>query len=93
MAYFITAIKLGPGGEEEHITTCSLLRPSDGKTFPRSPAAVVKVIEDQHEDVWVGSPNGRVKVVPVHPSGKPAYVRTEANGVRTDNLLRLPRIP
>lgn len=33
---------------------------------------------------------GWVEVLAVHPAGNPAYVRTHANGVWTDNLLSLP---
>lgn len=90
-SYFITAITMGPGGKAEHITSCSCVNRSSGKTFRWSPKDIAGFIEEKHV-FQVGSPGGSVDVVPVRPTGRNPYIRTEANKTETDNLLRLPYI-
>lgn len=88
---FITAIRMGPGGTEQHITLCLTLEPSLGKTYNLTLASVAKPIAENGHVYKVGSPSGPVDVAAVIVGGKPHHVRTVANGKTTDNLINLPR--
>ena len=45
---------------------------------------------DDKGTAYVGTGTQQVKVMTVHPTGIPAYLRTHADGKPTNNLLSLP---
>lgn len=52
-------------------------------------ATLVKWVDD-NGTAYVGSGAQQVKVGTVHPSNTPAYLRTHADGMWSNNLLSLP---
>lgn len=89
---YITAVKMSPGGSRhEHISHVRWTDPSTAKTGENARGEIVSFIDDESGDVRVRDGQGAVEVRTVHPAGKPAYVRTYADGRLTDNLLQLPR--
>lgn len=87
---YISAIRMGPGEEEEHIALCSYLNAENGKTFRSTPTAIAEKLDGG----WVfsvGTPKGPVEVEPVHRQDADDYIRTVADGEQTNNLLKLPR--
>ncbi|MCX2666580.1 DUF3892 domain-containing protein [Leuconostoc mesenteroides] len=88
MAYEITHVRVD--GEynksEDHITDVKL---SDG-TF-ESVHQVVGFIDGRMEYFFTDHLGSKAQVESVHPSGRPAYIRTKPNQTTTDNLLSLPR--
>lgn len=86
---YITHIRLGNGSQHEHITHVKWTNPADGNQGQSDRASVVNWILQQNGDARVRSGNFEAQVHVVHAS--PRYLRTQADGVWTDNLLALPR--
>ena len=70
----------------EHITHVKL---SSGTIETREQA--VKYIDTGYEYYYTTSTFSKAIVETVHPSGRPAYIRTKGNYTTADNLLSLPR--
>ena len=87
----ITAVHLSSGGtRHEHITSIRWQMSQSSKTGSTSVPDMVTFIDDGNEvATWDGRSSATVGVV--RPAGRPAYLRTFANGEWTDNLLHLPR--
>ncbi|WP_430495700.1 DUF3892 domain-containing protein [Leuconostoc mesenteroides] len=88
MAYEITHVRVDSeyNRSEDHITDVKL---SDGTV--ESVRQVVGFIESRMEYFFTDHRGSKAQVEPVHPSGRPAYIRTKPNQTTTDNLLSLPR--
>ena len=91
MTVYITAIHMTGGNRAEHIDSVRWLDPADGKAGESTRDAMVDWIDNKNGVAKVGSRTGPVAVETVHPAGRPAYIRTVANGQETDNLLSLAR--
>ncbi len=91
MMVYITAIHVAGGSQSEHIDAVRWLNPADGKTGQSTRADMVDWIDNKNGVAEVGSATGPVAVQTVHPAGRPAYIRTVANGRETDNLRQLAR--
>jgi len=91
LTVYITAVSMTAGNRAEHIDSVRWLNPTDGKTGQSTREAMVDWIDNNNGIAKVGSSTGPVAVETVHPAGRPAYIRTVANGQETDNLLSLAR--
>jgi Protein of unknown function (DUF3892) len=80
-----------PDSPHEHITHIG--NPLTGWKWPRE--KVVKSIDDKSNTFYVLDPyNGkRSNVGVVRPTGRPAYLRTYADGDWNNNLLSLDQCP
>lgn len=87
---YITGVHLLGGNQHEHISSVRWLNTVDGVSNVSTVAAMVEWI-DWGNASFVGGSDGRVSVGVVRPAGRPAYLRTHADGQWTDNLLALPR--
>jgi hypothetical protein len=91
MSINITHVRLSPGGtQHEHITDLKWANPERMTTGSCSRATIVEWIDVKKGQAYVESSPTKVPVVVVKPPGMTPYLRTQANGVLTDNLLRLP---
>ncbi|MFD2339859.1 DUF3892 domain-containing protein [Clavibacter tessellarius] len=89
MSAVITAIHLSAGERRYDRIESVRWRMSDtGQTGQHSVAVMVTYI-DQGNEVYVESPT-RVRVRVARPMYGSAYIRTEADGRETNNLLALP---
>lgn len=88
MAYEITHVRVDSeyNRSEDHITDVKL---SDGTV--ESVSQVVGFIDSRMEYFFTDHRGSEAQVESVHPSGRPAYIRTKPNQTTTDNLLSLPR--
>jgi hypothetical protein len=87
---YITNIRLSGGSGHEHITDVKWQQPSDGSVGQDTKAEMVDWIKNKNGVARVKDNSGNdidVKVV----NATPPYLRTQADGVWTDNLLALPR--
>lgn len=62
---------------------------NDGNTGASTKAVLVEWVDDSGT-AYVGSGKQRVQVVTVHPTNTLPYLRTQADGRPTNNLLSLP---
>jgi hypothetical protein len=86
----ITAVRLMGGTTHEHIVR--LWWTGDGASGDDSRADLVDRISSGRVSAYVMDRIGNfVEVAVVRPRFGPAYLRTYADGVYTDNLLALPR--
>jgi hypothetical protein len=89
MRVFITARHMEGGNQHEHIASVRWVELADsGKSGESSRQQMVRWIRDEKGKACVKDGNGRISVAVVDAS--PAYLRTVADGVWTDNLLALP---
>lgn len=92
---YITAITMGPGTSEQHITRCQYLNATDGKQYFASPKWIAEKIRE-NSSVWqfrVAGKDGPSDVVAMVPTdGRDPYIRTKADGAYDNNLLALPFI-
>lgn len=87
---YITSVHMVGGSKHEHIAAVKWRNPADSKTGDSSRATMVD---------WIKNKGGAARVrdgaghdVPVGVvDGHPAYLRTYADKVWTDNLLSLPK--
>jgi len=87
MSYQITHIRLSDSGySNEHITHVKL---SSGVI--ETVTDVVRYIDSSFEYYYTSAYGSKALVESVHPTGRPAYIRTKANSTTRDNLLSLPR--
>jgi hypothetical protein len=86
----ITAIRLEEGSTHEHIT--NVLWRSAATALGQCPRqAIVDWLAERNENqAVVADGSGWVHIAVVHRPNQPAYIRTHADGVWTDNLLALP---
>lgn len=90
MSIRITHIRLTDGvRDHEHISDVRWTSLSDGGHGESSRSSVVAWIDGEGGKAFVGSDGARVRVDTVHPAFGPAYLRTEADGTWTNNLLAL----
>lgn len=83
----ITHIRLSStGNSTEHITHVKL---STGTI--ETVSQVVKYIDSNFEYYYTTGGGSKAVVESVHPTGRPAYIRTKANNTTKDNLLSLPQ--
>ncbi|CAM3707240.1 DUF3892 domain-containing protein [Cohnella lubricantis] len=84
----ITHIRLSNSysSSTEHITHVKL---STGTVETREQA--VSYIDIGYEYYYTNQYGSKANVETVHPTGRPAYIRTKANTTTVDNLLSLPR--
>jgi hypothetical protein len=88
--HYITAVRLGGGAGEQHISSVRWLNADTGLSKMSPVASMVEWLE-KGNTVYVGGDAGRADVQVVRPAGGAAYLRSKANGQWTDNLLKLPR--
>jgi hypothetical protein len=86
---YITAIHLEGGVDHQHISHVRYRESTSSATRDITRAEMVTWIRDKGGDARVASNGTEVKVVVV--AANPPYLRTEANGRLSDNLLSLPR--
>ncbi|MCC8439214.1 hypothetical protein CRI85_02475 [Leuconostoc pseudomesenteroides] len=88
MAYEITHVRVDSeyNKSEDHITDVRL---SDGTS--ETVSQVVSFIDSKMEYFFTDHLGSKAQVDSVHPTGRPAYIRTKPNQTTTDNLLSLPR--
>jgi hypothetical protein len=86
---YITAIHLEGGVDHQHITRVRYRESTSSSTQETSRAEMVVWIRDKGGDARVAGHGTEAKVVVVNAN--PPYLRTEANGRPSDNLLSLPR--
>ena len=86
---YIYAVHMSGGTQHEHIASVRWKNPDNGKTGQNTRAEMVKWIKDGGDAYACGGGGhmARVKVV----NGNPPYIRTQADGVWSDNLLALDR--
>lgn len=85
---YITAIHMASGGTgHEHIASLRWRKPTDASTGEWTKAAMVVWIEKGGVAKVRSTTDVAVAVV----EATPKYLRTQANGNWTDNLLALPR--
>jgi len=84
---FITSIRMSPStaNDHEHIAEVRWEQPGKNNTCTRQ--AMIDFIDKGNAVYGHGSPDARVGVVRVTPP----YLRTQADGNWTNNLLSLPR--
>lgn len=91
MSIKITNVRLSAGGYlDEHITELKWVNYEDGKHGESARSTLVEWI-DGGGKAFVEANYTKVPVLVVRPTGGSAYLRTQANGTWTDNLLALPR--
>jgi len=89
MSIEITHVRFGGTTRtEEVITHYKWRNEQTGAVDSSDKPAMVKWL-DEGGVAWAG-PAPRARAVPVHPQFGAAYVRTEADGRATNNLLSLP---
>lgn len=92
MAIKITAIRQSGGSGHEHITHLWWIDPASGKTGDNVRAQIVTWIEDEGGKAYAEDGAGnRADVAVITPQHGSKYLRTQADGRWTDNLLALPR--
>jgi hypothetical protein len=92
MSIRIDAIRMSGGTTHQHIAHLWWSNPSTGKTGDNTRAQVVAWIEQDNGKAYVEDAyRHRVDVHVVRPVSGPKYLRTQRDGVWTDNLLALPR--
>lgn len=90
MSIRITHIRLSDGvRDHEHISDLRWTSLSDGGHGESSKASIVSWIDGEGGRAFVGPDSARVRVDTVHPAFGQAFLRAEANGSWTDNLLAL----
>jgi uncharacterized protein DUF3892 len=88
--HYITAVHFSGGSRsEEQIVSVRWLNATGGVSRTSTAEAMIDWIENGNV-VYVGGPDGHVRVGVVRPSGRAPYLRTYANGEWTDNLRSLP---
>jgi Protein of unknown function (DUF3892) len=87
----ITAIKLVGGDGHEHITDVRWHSASTCAGQSTREAVVEWLSASSANQAVVAEASKHVSVAVVRPTNEPAYIRTQADGVWTDNLLALPR--
>jgi hypothetical protein len=92
MSRYIVAVRMSDGAEHKHIAGCAIV--NDGVkpyvAYTRTVAAVIESIDSGTKFItrdWKGD----IADVVVVTDGSIRYLRTKADGVLSDNLLRLPR--
>jgi hypothetical protein len=88
--HYITAVRLSGGEAEPHIASVRWLNAETGVSKTSPVASMIEWLEKGNR-AYVGGYAGRADIQVVRPAGRPAYLRSQANGQWTDNLLRLPR--
>lgn len=80
-----------PDSPHEHIT--ALGNPQNNWKWTRE--QVIASIEGKNNTFYTLDPRSgkRADIAVVRPAGRPAYVRTHADGVWTDNLLAMNQCP
>ncbi|MBO9046047.1 DUF3892 domain-containing protein [Curtobacterium flaccumfaciens pv. flaccumfaciens] len=91
MSIRITHIRLANGvRDHEHISHVRWVAIGTGEVGSGTTSSVVVWIDDSNGRAYVGSGAEQTQVGTVHPTGKPAYLRTYADGAWSNNLLSLP---
>jgi Protein of unknown function (DUF3892) len=89
----ITAIRLQGTAEHEHIAAVQWRNLQTGVTGESTREAVVSWLEESKANqAVVANGTSWVYVGVVRAAGRPAYLRTHADGKWSDNLLALPRV-
>ena len=86
---YITQIRLVGGTRHEHIAGVRWRNPGNGKTGQSTRETIVTWIRDPKHDARVTDGVNEVNVDVVNAT--PPYIRTQADGEWTDNLLALPQ--
>jgi hypothetical protein len=89
--HYVTAVRFADGDTEEAITSVMWLNTSDGVVGTSTVEAMVDFV-DKGNVLYVGGPEGHVRVGVVRPHGRRPYIRAYANKQWVDNLRNLPRI-
>ncbi len=89
--HYVTAVRFSGGETEDFITSVRWLNATDGVAGTSKVAAMAEWL-DKGNALYVGSPNGRVRVGVVRRKGKAPYLRAYANKQWVDNLRELPRL-
>lgn len=90
MVYIYAVHMTGTGTHHEHIAAVKWKNPDDGQSGESTRAEMVNWIANEGESAYVcgGSAHmARVHVV----NGNPPYIRTQADGAWSDNLLAISR--
>jgi hypothetical protein len=87
----ITAIKLMGGGGHEHITDVRWQSASTSAGQSTREAIVDWLTVSSANRAVVADGANHVPVAVVRPDNEPPYIRAQADGVWTDDLLALPR--
>ncbi len=91
MARHITHRRMSTGGYSvEHITDVKWNEGTSTSYSSTRAEMVAFVDQNPQGSAYVQGPYSRVDVTSVHPSGRPAYIKTVPNHTGTDNLLSLP---
>ncbi len=92
MSRYITAVRMEGGSEHRHIAGCHILdRDADPNVSAANKVSWVMEQIDAGKKYITRDWQGNVATVKVVTEGQTRYIRTEADGKMTDNLLRLPR--
>jgi hypothetical protein len=91
MTIRITAVRLQGGNDHQHIVRLWWTNPSSGNTGDNSKAEIVSWMENKNGKAYVEEGGHRVDVLVVTPAYGEKYLRTQADGRWTNNLLALPR--
>jgi len=92
MAIRITAIHQVGGTSHEHITRLWWTNQATGAAGSNTRGEIVRWIELENGKAYVDDGRGdHADVLVVTPRYGDKYLRTQADGVWTDNLLALPR--
>lgn len=88
MATYITGVRMSPptAGDHQHISDVRWEQSASSGICSRQ--AMIEFVE-KGNSVWVrGNPNAQVAVI----DGPPKYLRTQADGSWSNNLLNLPAL-
>ncbi|HST32503.1 MAG TPA: DUF3892 domain-containing protein [Solirubrobacteraceae bacterium] len=89
----ITAIRLQGSSDHEHIVSVKWRNLQTGVTGESTRQAVVSWLDESNANqAVVANAASWVYVRVVRPEGRPAYLRTHADGKWSDNLLALPPV-
>jgi hypothetical protein len=93
MARYITAVRMSGGNQHRHIAGCAILY--DGakpyKAYTKTVAGVIEAIDGGTRYITRDWQGNIARVAVVDEDDGTRYIRTIADGVYGDNLLRLPR--
>jgi Protein of unknown function (DUF3892) len=87
---YVTAVHLSGGSSHEHISEVRWVNSDTGVSAKSTTEEMVEWLAQDGNDAQVGGDDGPVDVVVVTPEHGAPYLRTEADGDPTDNLLALP---
>lgn len=91
MAVRVTHVRMVPGGSlHEHIESVKWENVSAGTTGSSTVAEMVKYIDGGNK-AYTLEQGVRAEIVVVRPTYGRPYIRTQADGRLTNNLLELPR--